>query len=154
MKEKSYLFFASRDVERRLNDHVFQIRALDPYFRIRENVHTGNVEKTGYGIQVFIDNEQQNTKLIKYLKLRNIKDCLVIVDDYAWVLNLKTMKCRAHYPVYYYDNIFQKDKHLGYSIHIEDSRFIGYISFMIVESVKNLHPELNQIDDGSFITYI
>ena len=152
MKEMSLLIFIERNLEYRLDDPVFEIRALDPRFRIRENVHTGYLEKTGYAIEVFIDNNQQLKKLIEYLKLKNIKDCLVITDDYAYVLDIERNKTRDYSNVYYYDSIFQIDRHIGYSIHLEDSRFIGNIPYMILGSVKNRHPELSNIDNGRFVS--
>lgn len=146
MKEKSYLIF----VKHLPRGYVYEIRSLDPFFRIREMVHTGNLEKTGYAIQVFVKNEEQKRTIVEYMKLRKIKECLYIVDDYASVLNIESGMCSSYNQVHYYDSVFQEDKHLGYSIHIEDSRYIGNIPFFILGIFKNSHPELNSISNGKY----
>ena len=95
MKEKSYLIFAKRPESGGwscLDDPVYELRALDPNLRIRENVHTGHLKETGYAIQVVAENDEQARIIRGYMKLRNIKKCLVITDNFAFVLDIEKTK--------------------------------------------------------------
>ena len=61
MTDTSYIFFPKAVEDKRfcfLDDPAMEIKALDPNFRIRRNIDFGRVEKTGYGLQVLIDNTQ------------------------------------------------------------------------------------------------
>ena len=154
MEERSYLIFIERPKPigwRCLDDPVYELRALDPELRIRVDVHTGHPDKTGYAIQVFADNDRQNTIIKEYMKLRNIKDCLYIHDDFAHVLDFYTGKTRGYAKANYVEKGNRDVPMGGYKIYLENSRWIGHIMFKILGYVRTKHPELNQIVKGGFV---
>ena len=124
---------------------------MEPSLSIRTNVHTGNLEKTGYAIQVFTETDEQSRIVIEYMKLRNIKTCLSILDDWACVMNNRSKHTRGYAKVHYCTAENPEESNTGYNIHWENGRWIGHIMFIVLGYVRTKHPELNQIVKGGFV---
>ena len=95
MADTSYIFFPKSVEDKRfcfLDDPAMEIKALDSNFRIRRNIHFGRVEKTGYGLQVLIDNTSQRMKMLAYLRIRGHATVLSTSGGYAIVFDLKKMR--------------------------------------------------------------
>lgn len=151
---KSFLFFIERPEEsgwKCLDDPVYELRALDPDLNIRVNVHTGHLEKTGYAIQVFTETAERYRIVLEYMKLRNVRTSLLILNDYACVMNNMTGHTREYASVHYCTKDDSEESLRGYNIHWEDGRWIGHIMFQVLGYVRTRHPELNQIVKGGFV---
>ncbi len=150
----SWIFFPNPPKDKRfcfLDDPAMEIKALDPSFRIRRRVHLGSPDKTGYAYQVFIDNEKQKEKLLLYLLMRKVRSILMVHGTYAHAFDLKRMRGinSTYSQVHYYTDRRQIDRHIGYSIHLEDSLMIENIpiSFSFLDEILCRHSELKRIID-------
>ena len=140
------------------DDPAMEIKALDLLFRIRKGVHLGSPEKTGYGYQVFIDNKWQRAMLLLYLLSKGIRNVLIVHGDYAHVFDIERMKdinCTYSTARYFYRKD-QIDHHIGYSIHLEDSKTIesSLITYELLDDVLKRHPELKTIRERTKVPEI
>ena len=147
MTDTSYIFFPKAVEDKRfcfLDDPAMEIKALDPNFRIRRNIHFGRVEKTGYGLQVLIDNTSQEMKMLAYLRIRGHTTVLSTSGGYAIVFDLKRMKginCTSN-RIYCFTDRRQIDNHYGYALHMEESSELYWHYITLKEKVLDRHPEL------------
>ncbi len=156
MAEVSYIFFMKHHKDYRfcfLDDPAMEIKALDPMFRIRRNVHLGNIEQTGYGYQVFVVNKAQRMMMHAYLNCRGVKGFVKLHDGYAHAFDLERMRDinSTYTRAYFFTEKEQIDRHVGYSIHLEDSRMVDRIpiSYGFLESVLERHRDLQRIRNMS-----
>ena len=161
MTEYSFIFFIgqhSDDACCLADDPAMEITILDPLFRIRKGVHLGSPEKTGYGYQVFIDKRRQRALLLLYLLSKGIRNVLIVHGDYAHVFDIERMKAiNCTYSTARY--IYRKDQidhHIGYSIHLEDSKTIksSLITYELLDDVLKRHPELKTIRERTKVPEI
>lgn len=161
MAKSSFIFFIREHNDGRCcstNDPAMEIKALDLLFRIRKGVHLGSPEKTGYGYQVFIDNKRQRAMMLLYLLSKGIRNVLIVHGDYAHVFDIERMRdinCTYSKVRYFY----RKDKidhHIGYSIHLEDSKTIKsfLIAYELLDDVLKRHPELKTIREKTKVPEI
>ena len=161
MAEFSFIFFADQHNDDgccSADDPAMEIKALDLLFRIRKGVHLGSPEKTGYGYQVFIDNERQRAMMLLYLLSKGIRNVLIVHGDYAHVSDIERMKdinCTCSKVRYFYRKD-QIDHHIGYSIHLEDSKMIEntLITYDLLDDVLKRHPELKTIRERTKVPEI
>ena len=161
MAEFSFIFFADQHNDDgccSADDPAMEIKALDLLFRIRKGVHLGSPEKTGYGYQVFIDNERQRAMMLLYLLSKGIRNVLIVHGDYAYAFDIERMKiinC-TYSKVQYFCRKDQIDHHIGYSIHLEDSKTIksSLITYELLDDVLKRHPELKEIRERAKIPEI
>jgi len=152
MAEYSFIFFIREHNDGRCcstDDPAMEIKALDLLFRIRKGVHLGSPEKTGFGYQVFIDNGRQRVMMLLYLLSKGIRNVLIVHGDYAYAFDIERMKdINCTYSKFRY--FYRKDRidhHIGYSIHLEDSKTIksSLITYELLDDVLKRHPELKTI---------
>ena len=161
MAEYSFIFFIglhSDDACCLADDPAMEIKALDLLFRIRKRVHLGTSEKTGYGYQVFIDNGRQRAMMLLYLLSKGIRNVLIVHGDYAHVFDIERMRdinC-TYSKVRYFYRKDQIDHHIGYSIHLEDSKMIksSLITYELLDDVLKRHPELKTIRERTKVPEI
>ena len=161
MAEFSFIFFIgqhSDDACCLADDPAMEIKALDLLFRIRKGVHLGSPEKTGYGYQVFIDNKRQRAMMLLYLLSKGKRIVLTVYDDYAHAFDIERMKainCTCSKVRYFYRKD-QIDHHIGYSIHLEDSKTIksSLITYELLDDVLKRHPELKTIRERTKVPEI
>jgi hypothetical protein len=161
MAEYSFIFFIRKHNDGRCcstDDPAMEIKALDLLFRIRKGVHLGSPEKTGYGYQVFIDNGRQRAMMLLYLLSKGKRIVLTVYDDYAHAFDIERMKdvnC-TYSTVRYFYRKDQIDHHIGYSIHLEDSKTIksSLITYELLDDVLKRHPELKTIRERTKVPEI
>ena len=161
MAEFSFIFFADQHNDDgccSADDPAMEIKALDLLFRIRKGVHLGSPEKTGYGYQVFIDNKRQRAMMLLYLLSKGKRIVLTVYDDYAHAFDIERMKainCTYSIARYIYRED-QIDHHIGYSIHLEDSKSIksSLITYELLDDVLKRHPELKTIRERTKVPEI
>ena len=161
MAEFSFIFFADQHNDGRCcstDDPTMEIKSLDLLFRIRKGVHLGSPEKTGYGYQVFIDNGRQRAMMLLYLLSKGIRNVLIVHGDYAYAFDIERMKiinC-TYSKVQYFCRKDQIDHHIGYSIHLEDSKTIksSLITYELLDDVLKRHPELKTIRERTKVPEI
>ena len=146
----SIIFFPKSEDGSNLSDEpAIEILTLDPEFRIRKNVHLGNLEKTGYGYQVYIENKDQIELMNRYLMQRGHRSVLILHGDYAHVFNLELRRDvnSSYGTVTYFAEKGLKDSHIGYSIHLEDSEILDKDLFFTDDFSRTLekHPDLLKI---------
>ncbi len=150
MADTSYILFPDPSKDKRfcfLDDPAMEIKALDPNFRIRRNVWLGDPDKTGYGLQILIGNGSQRMKILAYLKIHGYEKVLSTSNGHAIVFDLKRMKginCTSN-RIYCFTNRKQIDRHVGYSLHIEESSELYWHYSHLREHVLKRHPELKMI---------
>ena len=161
MAEFSFIFFIREHNDGRCcstDDPAMEIKTLDLLFRIRKRVHLGMPEKTGFGYQVFIDNGRQRAMMLLYLLSKGIRNVLIVHGDYAHVSDIERMKdinCTCSKVRYFYRKD-QIDHHIGYSIHLEDSKTIksSLITYELLDDVLKRHPELKTIRERTKVPEI
>ena len=161
MAEYSFIFFIgqhSDDACCLADDPAMEIKALDLLFRIRKRVHLGMPEKTGFGYQVFIDNGRQRAMMLLYLLSKGIRNVLIVHGDYGHVFDIERMKdvnC-TYSTVRYFYRKGQIDHHIGYSIHLEDSKTIisSLITYELLDDVLKRHHELKTIRERTKVPEI
>ena len=161
MAKSSFIFFIREHNDGRCcstDDPAMEIKALDLLFSIRKGVHLGSPEKTGYGYQVFIDNKRQRAMLLLYLLSKGKKNVLIVHGDYAYACDIERMKdinC-TYSKVRYFYRKDQIDHHIGYSIHLEDSKTIksSLITYELLDDVLKRRPELKTIRERTKVPEI